>query len=67
MLNFNNKFILYNKQCFLKFSFKRNFDQYLIRPKRHFVLNYKYKPQTENLIQSKRELNKEVIFQHTSS
>ncbi len=65
MLNFNHKFILSNKPFFLKFSFKRNFDQYLIRPKRHFVLNYKYKPETENLIQSKRQLNKEVIIQHT--
>ena len=28
---------------FLNFSIKRNFDQYLIRPKRHFILTYKYK------------------------
>lgn len=64
MFNFKSKFIFFPKPFFLKFSAKRNFDQYLIRPKRHFVLNYKYKPDIDNLIQSKRKLNKEVIWQH---
>ena len=52
MFNFLCQSILPKK--LLKFSVKRTFDQYLIRPKRHFTLTYKYKGEDiEDLKQSK--------------
>ena len=48
----NSKNFITIKSTFHKFALKRNFDQYLIRPKRHFVLTYKFNAENENTTES---------------